>query len=199
MSEVALARNRHDLAGKDRMMAASFEEAFASEFAPLHRYLRRRVGESTADELTAQTFATAYASWHRFDPSRPLRPWLYGIAANLLRHHWRSERRMLRAYARTGIDPVVADDDETVARLDADAQRRVLAAALGELRPQDREILLLHAWAELTDSEIGAALSLPTGTVKSRLHRTRERLRNHLDRQGQVAVRPSSSPAEDPR
>jgi RNA polymerase sigma-70 factor (ECF subfamily) len=166
MSEVALARNRHDLAGKDRMMAASFEEAFASEFAPLHRYLRRRVGESTADELTAQTFATAYASWHRFDPSRPLRPWLYGIAANLLRHHWRSERRMLRAYARTGIDPVVADDDETVARLDADAQRRVLAAALGELRPQDREILLLHAWAELTDSEIGAALSLPTGTVK---------------------------------
>jgi RNA polymerase sigma-70 factor (ECF subfamily) len=199
MSEVALARNRHDLAGKDRMMAASFEEAFASEFAPLHRYLRRRVGESTADELTAQTFATAYASWHRFDPSRPLRPWLYGIAANLLRHHWRSERRMLRAYARTGIDPVVADDDETVARLDADAQRRVLAAALGELRPQDREILLLHAWAELTDSEIGAALSLPTGTVKSRLHRTRERLRNHLDRQGQVAVRPSSSPAEDSR
>ena len=94
---------------------------------------------------------------------------------------------------------VVADDDETVARLDADAQRRVLAAALGELRPQDREILLLHAWAELSDSEIGAALSLPTGTVKSRLHRTRERLRNHLDRQGQVAVRPSSSPAEDPR
>ncbi len=200
MSEVAIARrNRHHLAGKDRMMAVSFEEAFASEFAPLHRYLRRRVGESTADELAAQTFATAYASWHRFDPSRPLRPWLYGIAANLLRHHWRSERRMLRAYARTGIDPVVADDDETVARLDADAQRRVLAAALGELRPQDREILLLHAWAELSDSEIGAALSLPTGTVKSRLHRTRERLRNHLDRQGQVAVRPSSSPAEDPR
>jgi RNA polymerase sigma-70 factor (ECF subfamily) len=200
MSEVAIARrNRHDLAGKDRMMAVSFEEAFASEFATLHRYLRRRVGESTADELAAQTFATAYASWHRFDPSRSLRPWLYGIAANLLRHHWRSERRMLRAYARTGIDPVVADDDETVARLDADAQRRVLAAALGELRPQDREILLLHAWAELSDSEIGAALSLPTGTVKSRLHRTRERLRHHLDRQGQVAVRPSSSPAEDPR
>jgi RNA polymerase sigma-70 factor (ECF subfamily) len=106
---------------------------------------------------------------------------------------------MLRAYARTGIDPVVADDDETVARLDAGAQRRALAAALGELRPQDREILLLHAWAELSDNEIAAALSLPTGTVKSRLHRTRERLRNHLDRQGQVAVRPSSSPAEDSR
>jgi RNA polymerase sigma-70 factor (ECF subfamily) len=181
------------------MMALSFEEAFDAEFASLHRYLRRRVGESTADELAAQTFATAYTSWGQFDSSRPLRPWLYGIAANLLCHHWRSERRMLRAYARTGIDPVVADDDETVARLDAGAQRRALAAALGELRPQDREILLLHAWAELSDNEIAAALSLPTGTVKSRLHRTRERLRNHLDRQGRVAVRPSSSPAEDSR
>ncbi|HET6683485.1 MAG TPA: RNA polymerase sigma factor [Gaiella sp.] len=191
--------NQRHLIGKDEVMALSFEEAFEAEFAPLHRYLRRRVGESTADDLAAQTFATAYAGWERFDPSRPLRPWLYGIAANLLRHHWRSERRMLRAYARTGVDPVVTDDGETVERLDADAQHRLLAAALAELRPHDREILLLHAWAELSDTEIGAALSLPTGTVKSRLHRTRERLRNHLDRHGQVAARPSSSPAEDPR
>jgi len=180
-------------------MAHSFEKTFESEFAPLHRYLRRRVGESTADELAAQTFATAYASWDRLDPTRPVRPWLYGIAANLLRHHWRSERRMLRAYARTGVDPVVADDDATLERLDAEARRRVLAAALAELRPHDREILLLHAWAELSDSEIAAALALPTGTVKSRLHRTRERVRNHLDRHGQVAVRTSSCPAEDSR
>ena len=179
-------------------MAHSFEKTFESEFAPLHRYLRRRVGESTADELAAQTFATAYASWDRLDPTRPVRPWLYGIAANLLRHHWRSERRMLRAYARTGVDPVVADDDATLERLDAEARRRVLAAALAELRPHDREILLLHAWAELSDSEIADALSLPPGTVKSRLHRTRERLRNRLDPDGQLAVKASSTPAKEP-
>jgi DNA-directed RNA polymerase specialized sigma24 family protein len=56
--------------------------------------------------LTAATFAAAYEGWARLDPERPLRPWLYGIAANLVRHHWRHERRMLRAYARTGADPV---------------------------------------------------------------------------------------------
>ena len=58
-------------------------------------------------------------------------------------------------------------------RLDADAQQRALAAALAALRPEEREVILLHAWAGLSDDEIAAALALPVGTVKSRLHRTR--------------------------
>jgi RNA polymerase sigma-70 factor, ECF subfamily len=103
---------------------------------------------------------------------------------------------MLRAYARTGVDPVMTDDEETVERVDAGAQRRALAAALAELRPRDRELLLLHAWAELSDSEIAAALSWPVGTVKSRLHRVRRRLRNRLGPEGQVAMKASSSPVK---
>lgn len=168
-------------------MGRSFEAAFEAEFAPLHRYLARRLG-GAADELAAETFAVAFRSWDRLDPERPVRPWLYGIAANLVRHHWRKERRMLRAYARTGIDPVFADDDGAVERADADTRSQELAAALAELRPDEREILLLHAWAELTDTEIAAALALPVGTVKSRLSRTREKLRNQLSEVGQEAV-----------
>lgn len=169
-------------------MGCSFEDAFAAEFRPLHRYLARRLGVSIADELAAETFAVAYRSWDRLDPDRPVRPWLYGIAANLVRHHWRKERRMLRAYARTGVDPVVAHDDAAVERVDAHARQRELAEALAGLRPADREILLLHAWAELTDSEIADAVGLPIGTVKSRLSRTRERLRNQFADVGQEAV-----------
>jgi RNA polymerase sigma factor (sigma-70 family) len=178
---------------------ASFEDVFAAEFRPLFRYLQRRVGAAAAEDLAEAAFATAFARWERLDPARPARPWLYGIAANLLRHHWRDEQRMLRAYARNGVDPVLADDDEAVARVDAGAQGRALAAALAELRAGDREILLLHAWAELSDSEIADALSLPLGTVKSRLHRTRERLRNRLDPDGQVAVKASSTAAKEPQ
>ena len=169
-------------------MAGSFDEAFEKEFPGLHRYLRRRVGSATADDLAAETFSVAYRNWDRLDRERPVRPWLYGIAANVLRHHWRSERRMLRAYARSGIDPVLDDVDAAVARADADALERDLAAALAALRPSEREILLLHAWADLTDGEIAAALDMPIGTVKSRLNRTRGRLRNRLDPVGQVAV-----------
>jgi RNA polymerase sigma factor (sigma-70 family) len=172
-------------------MGRSFEAVFAAEFASLHRYLARRVGPAAADELAAETFAVAFRNWDRVDPARPVRPWLYGIAANLMRHHWRKERRMLRAYARTGVDPVLAEDDEAVERADADIRTRGLAAALAELRRDEREILLLHAWAELTDTEIADALGIPAGTVKSRLSRTREKLRNQLGEVGQEAVEAS--------
>ena len=169
-------------------MGLSFEAAFETEFPALHRYLRRRLGAATADDLAAETFAVAFRNWERLDPERPVRPWLYGIAANLVRHRWRAERRMLRAYARTGVDPVLDEVDATVERADAEAQRRELAAALAGLRRDERETLLLHAWAELTDSEIAVALDLPIGTVKSRLSRTREKLRNRLGEVGQEPV-----------
>jgi RNA polymerase sigma factor (sigma-70 family) len=162
-------------------MGPSFDAAFAAEFPALHRYLARRVGASAADDLAAEAFAVAFRNWDKLDPERPVRPWLYGIAANLMRHHWRKERRMLRAYARTGVDPVFAED------VVAEGSRE-LAAALAELRPEEREILLLTAWAELTDAEIAAALDLPRGTVKSRLSRAREKLRNRLGDVGQEAV-----------
>jgi RNA polymerase sigma factor (sigma-70 family) len=169
-------------------MGRSFDAAFEEEFASLHRYLGRRLGSSVADDLAAETFAVAFRSWEKLDPERPVRPWLYGIAANLVRHHWRKERRMFQAYARTGVDPVFAEDDEAVERADADTRARELAAVLAELRRDEREILLLHAWAELTDSEIAEALDLPVGTVKSRLSRVRDKLRNQLGEVGQEPV-----------
>jgi RNA polymerase sigma-70 factor (ECF subfamily) len=162
----------------------SFDAVFAAEFPALHRYLARRVGASAADDLAAEAFTVAFRNWERLDPERPVRPWLYGIAANVMRHHWRKERRMLRAYARTGVDPVSTEDEPA-------ADARELAAALAELRRDEREILLLTAWAELTDAEIAGALDLPVGTVKSRLSRAREKLRNRLEPFGQEAVEAS--------
>ncbi|MDX6481189.1 MAG: hypothetical protein QOG85_1699 [Gaiellaceae bacterium] len=169
-------------------MPPSFDATFAAEFPPLHRYLARRVGASAADDLAAETFVVAFRNWGKLDPERAVRPWLYGIAANVMRHHWRKERRMLRAYARTGVDPVFAEDDDAAERADASGRRRELADMLATLSRDEREILLLHAWAGLTDTEIAEALSLPIGTMKSRFSRTREKLRNQLGEVGQEAV-----------
>ena len=183
-----------------RSVGRSFDQVFEAEYRPLRGYLYRRLGSSDADELAAETFAIAYRRWDDLDPSRPVRPWLYGIAANLLRHQWRKERRMLRAHARSGNDQIPAqDEDASVKRADAEAQRRSLAAALAELRLGEREVLLLHAWADLTDAEIAEALSLPIGTVKSRLHRARVRMRNRLAASGQVEVKALTTTSEEPR
>ena len=169
-------------------MGRSFDAAFTAEFPTLHRYLARRVGASAADDLAAETFVVAFRNWGRLDPERAVRPWLYGIAANVMRHHWRKERRMLRAYARTGVDPVFVEDDEAVERADASGRRRELAEMLAALSRDEREILLMHAWGGLTDTEIAEALGLPLGTMKSRFSRTREKLRNQLGEVGQEAV-----------
>ncbi|HUJ56076.1 MAG TPA: RNA polymerase sigma factor [Gaiellaceae bacterium] len=179
-------------------MGRSFDETFASELEPLHAYLARRLGRSAADDLAAETFAVAYRRWDDVDPERPVRPWLYGIASNLVRHHWRKERRMLRAYARTGVDPVLTDDAVSPARLEARLERAALAEALAELRDEEREVLLLHAWAELSDAEIAESLSLPLGTVKSRLSRAREHMRNRLGFNGQVEVDSPKTVEEQP-
>jgi RNA polymerase sigma-70 factor, ECF subfamily len=167
-------------------VGCSFDDAFAAEFEALHGYVARRLGSSAADDLTAETFAVAFRRWREFDSSRPVRPWLYGIASNLMRHRWREERRMLRAFARTGLDPVLAEGDTSLERVDAQGQRAALAAALADLRREEREILLLHAWGELSDAEIAEALRLPLGTVKSRLSRARSHVRNRLGLSGQL-------------
>jgi len=179
-------------------VGCSFDEVFAAEFEPLHGYISRRLGVSASDDLTAETFAIACRRWNDLDPARPVRPWLYGIASNLVRHQWRKERRMLRAYARTGSDPALPEGDTSVDRLDAQSERVTLAAALANLRREEREVLLLHAWADLSDSEVADALSLPLGTVKSRLSRARDRMRNHLNDIGQVEVESLNSVKEQP-
>ncbi|KAB2343728.1 RNA polymerase sigma factor [Actinomadura rudentiformis] len=161
-------------------------EAFAvlyDRHAPaIYRYLSRRLGPDAADDLMAETFLLAFRQRDRYDPARlDARPWLYGIATNLIRQHWRREVRFLRAIARLGIDPAVSPADEDVtARVAAQGSRRELAAALARLNRGQRDVLLLTAWGELSPAEIGAVLKVATGTVHSRLNRARKKMREAL-------------------
>jgi RNA polymerase sigma-70 factor (ECF subfamily) len=72
--------------------------------------------------------------------------------------------------------------DDALGRVEARALGPALAAALREVPGIDRDALLLHAWADLTYTEIAHATGIPVGTVRSRIHRARTRLRAHLDR-----------------
>jgi RNA polymerase sigma-70 factor, ECF subfamily len=163
-----------------------FEAVFDRHATTIYRYLRRRVGAALAEDLLAETFARAFRARRRFDRrGESALPWLYGIAANLLRMHRRTEERRLRAYARAaerGFDLSQGADSDH--RLDAVALRPSLAEALAGLPLGQREVLLLHAWAELSHAEIAAALDISAGTVRSRLHRARAHIAEHLAASG---------------
>jgi RNA polymerase sigma factor (sigma-70 family) len=130
----------------------------------------------------AESFVRAFAARERIvctDEGSAL-PWLLGIATNVIRAHRRSEERMLRAYARSGTDPTGIEGDGAIEALDAKAGWPRVAAALAELRPVERDAIVLLAWADLSYGEIAIALGAPVGTVKTLIHRARARLQARL-------------------
>ena len=154
--------------------------AFASlverHHAVIHRYAARRLGADDAEDVVAETFAIAYQRRHRFDPARDdARPWLFGIATRLIHRRARDEARRLRAFARSGVDPVAAHDEPRI-----DEQGARVARALAGMRKQHRDVLFLHAVAELSYEEIALALDVPLGTVKGWLNRAREHAAREL-------------------
>jgi RNA polymerase sigma factor (sigma-70 family) len=153
--------------------ADAFEELFERHFDAIYGYLARRVGPDLGRDLASETFTRAFAARKRYDATRgEERPWLFGIANNLLRRHYRDEERRLRAFARLDVrrDDVSHDEPH-------------VADALAALSRDERNVLLLFAWADLAYDEIAATLGLPVGTVRSRLHRARAQFRAALERE----------------
>jgi|ERR1700733_2413872 len=148
----------------------------------IHRYLARRAGRQVADDLVAETFLTAFAKRDRFDLGySDARPWLYGIATNLVGQQRRDEARQYRIRRGAVAEPEVPDHaDRVAAGVTAQTMRALLDAALAALPAGDRDVLLLIAWEQLTYQEVSRALAIPAGTVRSRLHRARTKVRQAL-------------------
>jgi RNA polymerase sigma factor (sigma-70 family) len=171
-----------EIIARSRAEPESFALLFQRHATDIGRYAARRLGPDPAQDVVAETFLIAFRQRDRYDPARhDARPWLYGIAGNLIRRHQRDEVRQLRALARTGVDPAgEAFTDRADARLAAGATSRAVAAAVAELDADQRDVLLLITWAELTYDQAAEALGIPEGTVRSRMNRARTRLRAAL-------------------
>ncbi|GAA1280629.1 DNA-directed RNA polymerase sigma-70 factor [Planotetraspora silvatica] len=159
-----------------------FADIFDRYYAEIYGYVERRLGPSMADDVAAETFLIAFDRRGRFDTAHSTaRPWLYGIASNLISRHHRAETRHYRALTRVG-PPGAVDGpaDRIVGRVVAESNRGRLAAALAAISQGDRDVLLLVAWAGLTGEEAARALDIPSGTARSRLHRARKKIRAAL-------------------
>lgn len=171
-----------------------FAVVFDRHAGVVFRFLVRRVGRDTADELLGDTFRIAFEKRAKFDLERlSARPWLYGIATNLVAKHRRTEARRLRAVAQLAAegfaDPVA---DSVIAVVDAGHIWPSVAQRIAELPDGERDALLLYAWEELSYEEIAVALEIPVGTVRSRLNRARRRLRELEELSGE---QPMTAPA----
>jgi RNA polymerase sigma-70 factor (ECF subfamily) len=177
---------------------ARFAAVFDRHAAVLFRFLARRVGHDNADELLGDTFRIAFERRASFDTAwSSARPWLYGIATNLLAKHRRTEARRLRATARIAAQ---RDDDAIAERVadavDAQMAWSAVADAIARLPDGERDALLLYVWEDLGYDDIAVALGVPVGTVRSRLNRGRRRLRELVAASGEHM---STQQHEEPR
>jgi len=157
-----------------------FGAVFDRHWARLHAYCTSRAG-AAGEDIAAETFRTAFDRRRRYDRGvQDARPWLYSIATNLLRHHFRSAVRGERAGRRVRAFAELESVVQPLEQLESQLLGPRLSEALSSLAEIDREALLLLAWAELDYQEIALALEVPIGTVRSRIHRARARVREHI-------------------
>ncbi|GAA2719412.1 RNA polymerase sigma factor [Actinocorallia aurantiaca] len=176
--------DRQDLSGDASLIAESLTdpERFALVFDrhadEIHRYVSRRLGPDLADDVVSDTFLTAFRKRASYDLAREdSRPWLYGIASRLIRANRRAENRRNRLLARAPVPEPESFDERSASRVTSAQLQPRLAEVLTRLSSTDRDLLLLVAWADLTYEECAAALGLPVGTVRSKLHRIRAKVR----------------------
>ena len=167
---------------------AGDREAFAAlyeEYArAVYNHAYRLTGDwSTAEEVLSETFLAAWRTRQAIEPEGDtLRPWLLGIATNKARNANRGRGRRLAFLARRPAPEPVADiADATAGRVDDARRLAAVQRALGGLRRQEREVLVLCVWSGLDYAEAAEALGVPVGTVRSRLSRARTRLRRLTD------------------
>lgn len=160
---------------------SAFGVLFERHATRIYNYCFRRTADwALAEDLTATTFLVAWRSRGRAplhaDSALPL---LYGIATNVLRNQRRSLTRRREAFARLPLERTEEPDfgEEAASRLDDQAEMRQLLALFARLPRREQDVVALCDWSELSYGDAAAALSIPIGTVRSRLARGRRRLR----------------------
>ncbi|MDP9341551.1 MAG: sigma-70 family RNA polymerase sigma factor [Actinomycetota bacterium] len=174
----------------------AFGGLFERHARAIYNYCFRRTADwALAEDVMSTTFMHAWRrrSEVRFDGASVL-PWLYGIAANLVRNlRRRADRDRSLVERVSGVEPGAADAasasasassadpaDDVAGRLDAERRMAEVLERLRALSEDDQDIFSLCVWQGLSYQETSVALGVPVGTVRSRLSRARERLRRSL-------------------
>ncbi|MFG0252892.1 MAG: RNA polymerase sigma factor [Phycisphaerales bacterium JB038] len=159
-----------------RQDRSAFGELYRRHVSAIGRYIYRRTGDRHAtDDLVSEVFLAAFTSIGRYrDRGKPVRHWLLRIATNAV-NRWARRRRRLLAREPLLADPIAADNDEP-----AEETRDLVQQALLCLSERHQAVLSLHYLEGLPVRDVAGILGVREGTIKSRLSRAREALREEL-------------------
>jgi RNA polymerase sigma-70 factor (ECF subfamily) len=166
--------------------AEAFGELFGSFASHVYSHAYRLTGDrAAAEDAVSLTFLQAWRNREHISPEGgSLRPWLLGVATNVVRGHYRARRRQTEILARLGLEPHVADfADDVSGQVDDSARIAAMHRSLARLRGPERDVLALCAWSGRSYAEAAEALGIPVGTVRSRLARARGRLADLADQE----------------
>lgn len=172
MSVPGWARPALDLEHRLRSDPAALQECYERDGRLVHAYLRRLVGPDDADDVLQQTFLEVWRSRARYDPDRPLVPWVVAIAhRRAIDHLRRRSRHETMLVSLSPPDAMAADHF-----VETFAEAQVIHEALAALPDEQRETLVLAYFHDLTQTQISARMKVPLGTVKARSARALRRM-----------------------
>lgn len=184
-SEVLDLEERQWLPNHCRGDESAFARLVAAYGELLYTFLRRHgLAQSTADDVFQEVLLKVHLAADSYQPSRPLKPWLFTLANNTLRNHYRSEsRRKGRIGAASDRETAELRSEQPGPADAVDTQARVawLEVEIGRLPSAQREVMVLATISGLKMSEIAQILKQPVNTVKTHLHRARKHLSDALN------------------
>ena len=159
--------------------ADAFGLLFERHAKAIYNYCFRRLGDwAAAEDMLSIVFLEAWRHRGKELPPDKVLPWLYGIATNVVRNRRRSERRFAAALRRVPKPrPEPAFAELAVERLDDERQMQRVLALIAQLPKHEQDVFALCAWSELSYEDAALSLGVPVGTVRSRLSRARQHLR----------------------
>jgi RNA polymerase sigma-70 factor (ECF subfamily) len=169
------------------MPMAEFRTQLAAELPMLRRFARALTGDpALADDLVQDCVERALVKSHLYDPSRPLRTWLYAVLRNL---YISGLRRSGRSTIVKAVEELVDGEDSVPPEQEHGLSAGSITEALDRLSPQHREVIVLVGLEEMSYRDVSEILGVPLGTVMSRLSRAREHLRQMLEDRGHTVLR----------
>ncbi len=155
------------------------DQLFSRHFAAIHRFFRNKVAADMLEDLVQQTFMACVEGRERFRQDSKFKTYLFGAAHNLLRDHYRKNRRRPAQldFSRSSAADLAAGPSTLVGKR---REERLLLEALRRIPLDSQVVLELYYWEEMSASQTAAVLELPEGTVRGRVRRAKQLLRDEL-------------------